>query len=314
MDQALSTQATTSVFVTAAASGVGFETARQLMAAGHRVTGAVSTSAEAAKLRAAGILPAYPSLSRAGELRSAIAANEAKIVVDLAPQVANQPPQFAFKYDMALADHVTTVNAAAKDAGVEFVIHTSYAFVAGESHEEEVEELVADLFAAVRKAEEAALHGDVAACVLRFGFLYGAENAELSALRTALLAGRSFPAGDTHGHLPWLNDADAARAVVAAVNARPAGKVITVADDTPASAADFLTHFAESQGLVVAAKMNPIAKALANKTQLALMRLHYDTASTDAKAALGWSPRFTSFRQGVDDLLLSWRAVERVGQ
>lgn len=312
MEIVTSQSATTSVFITGAMTGVGRATAKILLAAGHRVTGAVSSSSDGAILRADGVLPAYPDLNRAGELRSAIAANDAKVVVHLAPQAANQPPQLGFSYDLALADEVGRVIEAAKDAGVEYVLFTSFAFMDADTHNEEAEELVAPLQAAVRKAEAAALSGDVPASVLRLGYLYGAHSPALTDLRASLKLGRSAPAGSDHGRSAWLHDSDAARAIVAALNARPVGQTLTVADDAPASPAAFLRYFAESQGLVVSEKMSPIARALANKTQLALQELHYHGSSAEAKSALGWSPRFSSFQQGIDDILLTWRASEPI--
>lgn len=312
MEIVTSQSASTSVFITGAITGAGRETARLLLAAGHRVTGAVSGSAAGAVLRAEGVLPAYPDLKRAGELRSAIAASEAKVVVHLAPQAANHPPQLGFSYDMNLAEEFERVIEAAKDAGVEYVLFTSYAFVEAETHDEAAEELVRPLQRAVRKAEAAALSGAVPASVLRFGYLYGGHSELLNDLRASLRVGRTAYAGDDRGRSAWLHDADAARAIVAAITVRPVGQTLTVTDDSPASPAAFLRYFAEAQGLAVSEKISPIARALANKTQLALQQLHYHGSSAEAKAVLGWSPRFSSFQQGLDEVLLAWRASEPI--
>jgi hypothetical protein len=37
---------------------------------------------------------------------------------------------------------------------------------------------------------------------------------------------------------------------------------------------------------------------------------HADNAA--AQQQIGWTPRFASYRQGIDDMLLSWRAHEAV--
>jgi hypothetical protein len=40
------------------------------------------------------------------------------------------------------------------------------------------------------------------------------------------------------------------------------------------------------------------------------MELHAHISNDDAKEKLGWSPRFPGYQQGIDDMLLSWRAAE----
>ena len=46
-----------------------------------------------------------------------------------------------------------------------------------------------------------------------------------------------------------------------------------------------------------------------NKEQLALMSLNPHVSGAEAKDKLGWQPRFPNYRLGIDDVLLSWRAV-----
>lgn len=297
-----------SVFVTGATSAVGREVVRRLKAAGHRVTGATSGYENAALVRADGGLPAYPDVLRAGELRSMFVATKTDVVINLAPQLANHIPQLKGDWNPRLLDEgVSALIEAAQAAEVKFIVHTSYAFA------DEDSEALADLLHAAQAGEQKILHGAVPGCVLRFGFVYGADAPELQALRDTLQLARPAEGGPSDTHAAWINAPDAARAAILAAEQRPAGLVVNVVEDELASPAAFMTYFAESQGFSApgrAPRFNSWSSGA--KTQAAVMRLSSHASNADAKEKLGWTPRFSSYREGIDDVLLSWRAVPEV--
>jgi nucleoside-diphosphate-sugar epimerase len=303
------TNAPMSVFLTGATGALGRVVMRQLIAAGHGVTGTVATSAAAAQIRAAGGVPAYPDLFRAGELRSAIVGSAAKIVLNLAPQLPNHLPQHPDTWDERIAEATITLVEAAQQAGVEFLVHTSYAFADARAPE------AAALLRAVRASEQAVLNGEVPACVLRFGFLYGSESDALIEVRDKLKLGRPVPLGADDVHAHWIYLGDAARALVLAAQRRPAGALLNIIDDQPASPAAFIRTFAQGQDLSAPStpgNMSFLARPMLSKTQLALMNLDSHADNAGAKEQLGWTPRFPSYREGIEDTLLSWRAQEPV--
>jgi nucleoside-diphosphate-sugar epimerase len=307
MDNELSTAAPLHVFVTGATAELGREVARHLVAAGHQVTGTVASSAEAAELRRMGVLPAFPDLHRAGELRSALLGAGAKLVVNCAPQRANHLPQQRAAWDEHLVEGVTALLEAAAAAGIEFVVHTSYAF-AGASSEE-----AGDWLRTVRRAERAVLRAEVPGCVLRFGYVYGPDSKALLAVREMLKRGMPVPAGSDTAPAQWVHAADAARAVELALLTRPAGALLTIADDHPATPAEFIRYFAEAQGLNAPMRLPaPAARALIGGMNFALMEAAAPGDTAEAKQKLGWLPRFTDYRAGIDDVLLSWRAAEPI--
>jgi nucleoside-diphosphate-sugar epimerase len=296
-----------SVFLTGAAGGLGREVTRQLVAAGYRVTGAVSGSADAVKVRADGGVPAYPDLYRAGELRSVMVGAGAKIVLNLAPQLPNHVPQLAARWDERLAEATTALMEASAQAGVEYVVHTSYAFADARAEDAK------PILRAARAAEQVALNGSVPACVLRFGFLYGGASDEFAALRDTLRMGRPLLVGPDNTHTNWVHISDAARAVSLAAEQHPAGALLNIVDDQAASPAAFLRYFADSIGFSIPPTLPQFAmRRLLPKTQQAILGLSTHADNAAAKEALGWSPRFTSYIQGIDDTLLSWRAQEPV--
>ncbi|MCK6578438.1 MAG: NAD-dependent epimerase/dehydratase family protein [Anaerolineae bacterium] len=296
------------IFVTGAASAAGRAAVRLLSARGYRVFGATSHNMDGAKtVRADGGIPVYADILRAGELRSAILSAEADLVVNLAPQSANHAVPGGDPWDSRLLiEGAAALAEAAAAAGVKYLVHTSYIFAGGE------DEAAASLIEAAQAGERSALGGGIPACVLRFGFVYGGDSPELSEARRVMAKGRSVAAGDPQARGYWLHAADAAGAVLAAVQQQPVGVTLTIADSHPASALEFMNYFAEVQGLTRPSKgsgMN-LRALLSGETAVDPSRVHVHPDLTEAKTVLGWSPRFVDFRRGIDDVLLSWRAIE----
>lgn len=304
--------ATASVFITGATSALGLAVARQLTAAGHKVTGTANGSEDARLLRAAGGLPAYPSLTRAGELRSSIQAGKATIVVHLAPQIANQVPFGRSAWStQVIVDGTQAVIEAAKAAGVSYLLHTSYAFLSAAGHGVPPEAL-SPLLLAANSAERYVQASGIPAGILRLGYWYGGGASALEDLRAALRSGRVSGADATKSHVNFIHVADAASAIVRAVEQQYTGEPLNIVDDHPVAPASFLQYFAESQGLAVAGLPGFAARLLGDRTQSALLDLNSHVDNAAAKAALGWSPRFGTIQQGIDDTQLSWRASEPI--
>lgn len=294
------------VFLTGADNAVGHATTRQLSAAGYRVVSATVGTQGARHVRADGGIPAYPDLLRAGELRSAMLAAEADVVINLAPQDANHATPGGAHWDARLLTEGTAALVEASTAaGVKFIIHASYVFAG--SDDESAESLI-DV---ARTGEQLVLGGSVPACVLRFGFVYGADSPELIALRNRLKMGRSVPGGNPHAHAHWIYAEDAAEAVMLAAQKQPAGAILTVVDGQPASPVEFMGYFAETQGFSrPASGSRPDLRALLlGETPVDVSALHVHANSADAQSLLDWTPRHKDYHQGIDDLLLSWRAI-----
>lgn len=302
---AASTAASTtpqSVFVTGGGTSIGRETIRQLRAAGYRVTATAVTQKEAHALRALGALPTYPDFNRMGEIRTALRIADAKLIIHLAPQAANHTPHTPAEWNERLAQETVALFKAAEEVGVEFIVHTSYAFAGGES------EAAGSLLQSARRAERAALRSSIPACVLRLGYLYGAQSPELVTMRDTLKLGRMMsPGSDVPAG--WVYDSDAARALVLALQLRPAGSTLTIVDDHPVSPASFIGYFAETQGLGVPGRIPGFAaRFFSSKTQMALMDIPFSATNAEARTTLGWQPRYTDTRAGIDEMLLTWRA------
>lgn len=311
----------THVFLTDGASGSGLALARQFIAAGYTVSGVVDGLEQAHRLQAVGAIAAYSNIFRAGEVRSVLKSLSAKIVVHNAPQKLNHVPFVNPKWhDLTreLIEATPAVVQASAEAGVEFMIMLSSTVVYGDLHGAVVDEthqpdhLDDVMVIAALQAEQAILHGSVPACILRAGYVYGAEVDELLRLREAMLVRRPILTGDSHAYANWIHVDDLARAAVLAAQQRPAGQIFNVVDDHPASTVGFVNTFGESINVPPPGGLNWFGLRNVAKAQVDLLGASARASNQRAKDVLGWKPLYPTQREGIEQALLIWRAQEPV--
>lgn len=328
----MSDDSSKNVFLTGATTPIGRETVRQLVRAGYRVVGATEGSDGAAKVRADGGMPAYPDPTRAGELRSAIAAADARIIVHLEMARHNIAPFSRPTWDadaVRAAGHAIIEAAKASDAAHLIFGSALLAGVdTGGEHPPAAE--IAAIVDALRAVESAALASGIPTLVLRFGYAYGADSDDLQAVATAIQTGRPLNVGAlpaAHGHTEhtdtahhhgasagFVHTADAASAVVRAVENAVSGHTLDICGVEFASPAAFAQRFAAAQGMSLMSIPPLVARGLAAvspaaRLQNGLLALNIPGDPAPAQSALGWTPRFAQLQPGIDDLLLSWRAA-----
>ncbi|MBE0690010.1 MAG: NAD(P)H-binding protein, partial [Anaerolineae bacterium] len=294
MEELTASSGSLSIFVNGGMTPLGRALVPRLVADGHRVTATVTTSAEATQLRQAGALPTYPSLTRAGELRSAITASKSTVFVNLAPTYPYQPPQCVTDWETYLpvvGDGTAAALEAAQAAEVEFFIQGSFSFLGGDEHDHsEHETLTAPFIDEAYRAEELVEQSGLDACILRFGFVYGADSPALQALRHALMRGKRFIAGSAHARANWIYAEDAARAIALTIAQRPVGETLYIVDDQPVTPNAFAHTLADSIGVSVPAQLPAIARRLvASETHLAMLEQPSGATNAEAKERLGWT-------------------------
>lgn len=134
---------------------------------------------------------------------------------------------------------------------------------------------------------------------LRFGLFYGAGATEAL---VELLRKRMIPAVADHGRvLPWVDLADAGRAVALAVEGGRAGQAYNIVDDTPTGFGDHVRAVAEAFGTpkplnVPAWLMRPFPYV--HRVVTTSMRV----SNAKARAELGWEPRHADCAQALRTL------------
>jgi nucleoside-diphosphate-sugar epimerase len=289
------------VFVAGATGVLGRRAVRELVAAGHQVTGIARSEEKAALLRSLGATPARVELFDAGALRDAVAGHDA--VLNLATHIP-PPTEAARRSAWAENERIRTEGArnlvdAAIAAGASVYVQEALAFAYDDSGDRWIDEdtplldsVTAD---ALRVAEGEAARFPGRAVVLRFGQFYAPESTHTVAMVGAARRGISMNVGGHDGYAPSIDADDAARAVVAALDA-PAG-TYNVVDDVPMTRRQLDAAIADAIG----AKKLLRAPAAAVKAAGDDAKIFFGSnrvSNARFKAATGWAPRHPSAREG----------------
>lgn len=138
----------------------------------------------------------------------------------------------------------------------------------------------------VREAEQLLRRKHPDAIVLRFAGIYGPDR--LLRRRAQLQSGEPI-AGDPERWLNLIHVDDGARAILAAESRGQPGETYNIVDDEPAPRRAFYTRLAELTGSP-APRFDGRPEERSNNRQV---------SNAKAKGALGWSPCFPSFREGL---------------
>ena len=309
------------VFVAGASGAIGRPLVRQLVAAGHEVTGTTRREDRAEEIRADGASAVVCDALDAAALEEAVkgAAPEA---------VVNQLTSFPQRYDARKASYFESTNRvrrqgghnlveAARAAGVRRFVSQSIAFLyapAGEWVKDEQARPFTDAPGHFASAVEVLLEHEreVTDCedfdglILRYGQFYGPGTyyAPDGGYFAAEVRRRRFPiVGAGTGTFSFLHTEDAAGATLAALDRGEPG-VYNVTDDEPAPLGEWLPEYAGALGAKPPRRVPFwLAKLLAGSaTASAAVELR-GASNAKAKRELGWQPRYASWRQGFREAL-----------
>ena len=149
---------------------------------------------------------------------------------------------------------------------------------------------------AMREKERLALDSGLEAISLRYGLFYGSGGTETL---VEMLRKRQLPAFDDHGRvLPWINLADAATAVLAAMeNGRP-GEAYNIADDSSLGFGGMVRATAAAFGMpkpfTVPVWLTAVAPYMHRAATISLR-----VSSAKAHKELGWKPAYPTVADGL---------------
>jgi nucleoside-diphosphate-sugar epimerase len=292
---------------------------RQLLAAGHQVTGMTRRQERAAEIRKAGASAVICDAFDSAALELAVKEAAPEVVVH---QLTALPPRLDYKAKddpLAATNRVRSEGtrnllAAAKAAGARRLVAESVAFLyAPEGSWVKDEEAplfkdapapFGDAVAALTDLERQVTGAEsIEGVVLRYGWLYGPGTYfDRDGSQTEEALKRRVPiVGKGAGTFSFIQVEDAATATVAAVEKGAPG-IYNVVDDEPAPMRDWAPVFAEAVGAkrprrvpVWLARLIAGAAAAETATQLR------GASNAKAKRELGWQPAYSSWRQGFRD-------------
>lgn len=307
------------VFVAGASGAIGRPLVRQLVAAGHEVTGMTRREERAAQIREAGAAAVVCDAFDAAALETAIREAAPEVVVHA---LTSLPPRIDYKgkgdplgpTNRVRSEGTRNLVAAARAAGARRLVAESVAFLyapEGEWLKDEEASLfvgapapfgdavdaLADLERQVTGAE------GIEGLVLRYGWLYGPGTYfDRDGSQTEEVLKRRAPiVGKGTGTFSFLHVEDAAAATVAAVE-RGAPGVYNVVDDEPAPYREWLPVFAEAIGAKRPRRVPVwLARLVAGPAAAAMAVGLRGASNAKAKRELGWEPRHPSWRQGFGD-------------
>jgi 2-alkyl-3-oxoalkanoate reductase len=306
------------VFVAGASGAIGRPLLRQLVVAGHEVTGITRREERAEEIRAAGATAVVCDVFDAAALETAVKQAAPEVVVNqmtsLPQQYNPRKASFYAATDRVRSEGGHNLIEAAKEAGAKRFLTQSIAFLyapEGDWVKAEDARPFEDARGHFRGAVEAMLgherevvdSPDFEGLVLRYGQFYGpgtyyARDGHLG----REVSRRRFPiVGPGTGTFSFLHVEDAAAATVAALSNGTAG-IYNVVDDEPAPLHEWLPVYAEALGAKPPRRIPVWLAKLVAGGSVAEMAVGLRGASNaKAKRELGWQPKYPSWRDGFSD-------------
>jgi nucleoside-diphosphate-sugar epimerase len=307
------------VFVAGASGAIGRPLVRQLVAAGHEVTGMTRREERAAEIRSAGATAVVCDVFDMPALESAVATAAPEAVVHLLTAL---PPRIDYR---AKQDPLAPTNrvrsegtrnlvAATKAAGARRLVAESVAFFyapQGDWVKSEEAPLFdaapppfGDAATALQGLERQVLEAEgIEGIVLRYGWLYGPGTyyAADGSLTEDALKRRLPVVGKGSGTFSFVHVEDAASATVAALE-RGASGTYNVVDDEPAPGHEWTPAFAAEIGAKKPFRVPVwLARLVAGAGAVSMATELRGAANAKAKRELGWQPSYPSWRQGFAD-------------
>jgi nucleoside-diphosphate-sugar epimerase len=305
------------VFVAGASGAIGRPLVRQLIAAGHEVTGMTRREEKAAELRGDGAEAVVCDVFDPEALREAVVAARPERVVHMLTAL---PPRFTARTDLEPTNRVRTEGTrnlitAAQVAGAKRMVAESVSFFyAPEGGWVKDEEAPLDLdapgkvgpaVAAVADLERQVLSAEgLEGVVLRFGWFYGPGTyITPGGSQAEEVRKRRYPVvGEGDATFSFIHIDDAAAAVVAALDHGEPG-VYNVTDDEPSPMREWLPALAELLGARPPRRLPPWLVRLAVGKAVARSAVGTRGASNEkAKRELDWQPAHPSWCQGFPEL------------
>jgi nucleoside-diphosphate-sugar epimerase len=308
------------VFVAGASGVIGRPLVRQLVAAGHEVSGTTRREERAEEIRAAGAKAVVCDAFDAAALEAAVKEAAPDVVV-------NQLTSLPQRYDPRKASFYEETNRvrregghnlveAARAAGVRRFITQSIAFLYAPEgdwvKDEEArpfDDAPSHFGLAVQtmlEHERAVVESpDFEGLVLRYGQFYGPDTyyARDGHLGREVQR-RRFPiVGEGTGTFSFLHVEDAAGATIAALDHGAPG-VYNVVDDEPSPLREWLPVYAEALGAKPPRRVPFwLARLVAGKSVAEQAVGLRGASNAKARRELGWQPHYPSWRQGFREAL-----------
>lgn len=306
------------ILVAGATGAIGHSLNPQLVAAGHAVFGTTRSEQSFSALRDAGVTPVRMDGLDRDSVMDAVEEVKPDVIIHELTALSGPLDLKHFDRTFALTNRLRTEGTdhlleAARRADVRRVVAQSFTgwtnprsggTLADESTplDPSPAEESRETLAAIRHVEEAVGGApDLEGVVLRYGGLYGPGTgiARGEDGMAEMVRGRKFPiVGSGAGIWSLVHVHDAAAATVAAVERGRPG-LYNIVDDEPAPIADWLPTLAEALGAKPPRHLPVwLARLLIGEHGVNMMTAARGSSNAKAKAELGWTLKYPTWRQG----------------
>jgi nucleoside-diphosphate-sugar epimerase len=304
------------VFIAGATGVLGRALLRQFREHGHDAIGLVRSPEGERLVRSLGGEPRQADLFDADALARAAEGAEVVIHAATAIPVKSRPrPEDWASNDRIRREGTRSLNQAGARVGAKLYLQQSITWVArppdGSAFDEDYlphpDAVTQSALDGERIAVEAGERGGLAVGILRCGWFYGPDSPHTRMLADGLRKRHIPILGDGEAVWSCLHTEDAAGAFVAAAEAGRGG-LWHVVDDRPVTAEEFLTGFARRLGAPSPRRVPVwLARLVAGHYAVRFLTSSTRTSNARIRRDLGWSPRFPSFGEGLDQVVATWR-------
>ncbi|HEY8446299.1 MAG TPA: NAD(P)-dependent oxidoreductase [Thermomicrobiales bacterium] len=323
------------VFVAGGTGAIGRRLVPQLVEQGHAVVATTRSTAKARLLREFGAEPVVMDALDESAVVRAVAVAKPDVIIHQLTALSGFRNLKRFDQEFAETNRLRTEGLdyllkAARASGVRRVIAQSYTgwpnIREGGPVKTEADPLdpnppaaMAQSLRAIRYLERTLTQAtDIEGIVLRYGSLYGPGTMmSLAGEHVMMIRQRRFPLiGDGAGVWSFIHVDDAARATVLAVE-RGAPGIYNIVDDEPAPVSMWLPYLAKTLGSKPPRRVPVwLARMMVGEPGVSMMTRIRGSSNQKARLALGWQPRFASwregFRSGLSDDAAAGQAVDQL--
>jgi nucleoside-diphosphate-sugar epimerase len=293
------------IFLAGGSGTIGIPLVRALVAAGHEVTALTRSPSKQAELRTLGATPAVADAFDRNALIAAVAAARPTHVIHqltaLPKEGVVRGPKDLEATNRLRIEGTRNLLEAAIKSGVRRFIVGSFAPLSprGSLHAVSTDAAAAAVQSMERQVMESTARGSIEGVILRYGLFYGLETPSMVKMIDMVRKRRLPVVRGDEGQLPVIHVDDAVSATLAALDRAPSGSVYDIVDDQAVSMTQIVEGLAEYTGSrqpfrVPAWLPRLLAPYMARMTS---MRLSLSNAK--AKAELGWSPKYSTVREGL---------------
>jgi nucleoside-diphosphate-sugar epimerase len=304
------------IFIAGATGNLGRNLVRHLRAGGHTVVGLARTAEGEALLRTLGAESRQADLFDSDALARAVEGAEVVIHAATAIPLKDQgKPQSWAINDRIRRAGTAALTAVAAQIGARVYLQQSVVAAVrspdGRPFDESAPPSPDMTTQSALEGEEIALaagaRAGFAVGVLRCGWFYGPDAPHIRWMGEQLRKRRLPLIGAGDGLQALLHIEDAASAFATAALGSQTG-IWHVVDDQPVALKTFLGDFARHLGARPPVHLPVwLARWLVDEATLTVFTASTQTANGQFRQAFGWSPRFPTYREGLEQIIAAWR-------